>query len=446
MRVLRVSLLTGFLVVLSFASGSAHAYVVRAQPAMNGSYENPAGAIAISFDEPIDVLDANAIEVFDAKGTRVDKHDAAIDAQDAARVVVHVPMRLDSGAYRVDWRVVSADTHVVHGSYVIGVGAPAAALAAPNNATVFDPSAPLATTLRLLGLLGALLAAGAVFVRSLMLDRLASVCRNGPAVARRAVTLGAVVVLVAALPSLVVQSAAAGGALGADIVPTLLHSAWGGAFIVRIVAGLALFAVATFSWWGSSSRVVALGAALVLLVTFCVTGHALSDPSPISRAFSLGFDCIHVAAAATWVGGIFVLTMILFDSSTRSQPMRMGDLAWMLFAQFTPIAIGCVCIVVASGIYASIVHVGSLSNLVGSIYGRLLLAKIAGVVALLLLGYRHMRLGTGRIAGSGRATLVGEAIVGVAVVAFTAILVGQMPPGHMVNMEPPFAAMQNRQP
>jgi copper transport protein len=119
------------------------------------------------------------------------------------------------------------------------------------------------------------------------------------------------------------------------------------------------------------------------------------------------------------------------------------DLAWMLFAQFTPIATACVCLVVASGIYASVVHVGSFANLLGSTYGRILVAKIAAVAVLLILGYRHMRLGVGRVAGSGHATLIGEGLLGVAVVALTAILVGQMPPAHMTQMsQMPLGAMR----
>jgi putative copper export protein len=173
-----------------------------------------------------------------------------------------------------------------------------------------------------------------------------------------------------------------------------------------------------------------------------MTGHALSGPSFAVQALSIGFDYVHIAAAATWVGGIFVLVMILFAAPSEARSLPAWDLAWRLFAQFTPIATACVCLVVASGIYATVVHVGNIANLMGSIYGRLLVAKVAGVIALLLLGYRHMRLGTGRVAGSGRATLLGESILGVAVVALTAGLIGQMPPAHMTAM--PVDTMQQQ--
>lgn len=110
------------LLALTSAPAFAHAYGVAVQPAMNAGFVDPSGVVAISFDEPVGVADANAIEVDDDTGARVDDHNAAVDPQDATRVIVHVPSPLKHGIYIVRWRVISADTHVVHGAYAIGVG------------------------------------------------------------------------------------------------------------------------------------------------------------------------------------------------------------------------------------------------------------------------------------------------------------------------------------
>lgn len=417
------------LLELTTAQAWAHAYIVGTQPSANGSYEDAGGAVAISFDEPVDVLDSNAIEVVDAAGNRVDRRDAAVDPRDATRVVVHVPPALKRGVYVVRWRVVSADTHVVHGAYSIGIGV-AATLLAPDAASPFDPSTPLATALRTLTLLAALVLAGAAFLRVLMFDKLSAEFAGGAALTRRTVLAASLTVLVAAIPSLLVQAAAAGGALGSDVGPTLLHSTWGVAFLVRVLCTAALLIAALFAW--RASRFTTIVASLGLLATFCFSGHAIAA-SGAGRVATVAFDFAHLVAAAAWIGGIFVLLAALIGSARRFEKAKLRLFALLLFANFTPIAMASVCVILATGIYASIVHVGSLADLFGTLYGRLVVAKIALFVALLAFGYRHMKLASADRTDSGRKTLVYEALIGLAVVGITGVLIGRMPPGgaHM---------------
>ena len=63
---LRVLCALTMLLALSAGAAQAHAYVVGAQPPMGGSNQQLAGQISISFDEPVDVLDSDAVQVFDA--------------------------------------------------------------------------------------------------------------------------------------------------------------------------------------------------------------------------------------------------------------------------------------------------------------------------------------------------------------------------------------------
>lgn len=75
-------------------------------------------------------------------------------------------------------------------------------------------------------------------------------------------------------------------------------------------------------------------------------------------------------------------------------------------------------------------RVGHLRELLTSPYGRLVLAKIAVLIGLLVLGLRHFRIGGGRITATGITTLGYETCGGVVVVLLTAFLVGQSPPVH----------------
>lgn len=397
----------------------AHAYIVGTRPAMNGSYASLGGSVAVSFDEPITILNSDALTVTGDTGRRVDLHDAHVDPDDATRVVVDVAPHPAPGIYAVHWRVISADTHVVHGDYQLGVGGLQLNAIARSKATSpFDPSAPLASAIRWLSLLGALLAIGALALQHLVLRKLDS--PEAESVARNAAFAGGALVLIAAIPALLVQAAAVSGDFGSAIVPTLLHSRWGIALILRFVSALVLLYVVAYAW--RRGAIMGASAAAVLLASFSASGHAVSLHGGFSIVAGV-MDFAHLVAAAIWIGGVLVLAAIVFAQRQLTAP---------LFVRFTPIAMISVAVIVLTGVYATIVHVPSLSDFVRTVYGRILLAKIALVALLLLLGYRHWQIGRSRASDTGANTIGYEALVGVAVIALTAFLVGQMLPMHML--------------
>ncbi len=401
------------------ALADAHAYIVATQPAMNGSYPSLGGSVAVSFDEPVTILNSDALEVTDDTGRRVDRHDAHVDPNDATRVVVRVPQDLSSGIYTVHWRVISADTHVVHGDYQIGVGGLQLNAIVRNKVlSPFDPSMPLASAIRWLSLLGAIVAVGAFGMRWFVLRNVAS--DQAEAFARKAALAGAALVLLVAIPALFVQAAAVSGELGSALPPTLVGSWWGIALIVRCASALALLLVAAYAW--RRSALAGAVAAAVLLASFSASGHAMSLHGD-TRIVTFAMDFAHLVAAALWIGGVLVLAPIV--TAQRA-------LTPVLFARFTPLAMLAVGVILISGVYATIVHVPSLGDLVNTLYGRILVTKIVLVAVLLAFGYRHFQIGRGRSSAGDASTIGYEALVGVAVIAVTAVLIGQMLPMHMV--------------
>ena len=400
---------------------AAHAYVVGAQPPTDGGNAHPNGWIAVSFDEPIDLIDTNALEVFAPNGKRVDRHDVTVDPNDATRILVHVPHSLESGVYTVRWRVISADSHVVHGSYRIGIGVPVAGAAASEVASPFDPALPLASFLRWLSLLGALLAVGATFLRLYALDKIEDAL-GGLAISRRCAIAGILIVLAAWVPTVIVQSAAASGTFGNGIAPTLLHTAWGSALLVRALAGLAALLASWLAWRFAGPAV--LGFLAILLVTFSVTGHAFAQPAGAARIVAVSVDFAHLSAAAIWIGGLLVLAAMLWRGGRKG--VGTGD-RQMLFAAFTPAAILSVGVLLATGIYAAAVHIGAPHDIWATAYGRLLLAKTTVFIILLAFGWHHFRVGAGIRSGT-HTTIFYEAAWGIIVIALTALLVGQVPP------------------
>jgi copper transport protein len=422
MRSARISALAFALFASANAVAAAHAYIVDTRPPMNEGYVDPKGAVSVSFDEPIDIIDANALRVEDATGDRVDRGDAAIDPNDATRLVVHVPRNLRPGVYTVHWRVISADTHVVHGVYRLGVMVSLAKTAiATDSSSLYDPSGALATIARALSLLGATLATGAALLRIFVIGRLLTTC-DFRGYTRKMCLAGAAIVLVAAPVSLVIQASAASGSFGTGLWPTLVSSQWGDALLVRTLAAVVMLVASAFerTW----SQVVAGLCGIVMFATFSAAGHALAVPDEL-RVVSILMDAAHGAAAATWIGGLFVMLGLVYFATPKHAEPRVTR---MLFASFTPVALCCVCVIAATGLYAWYVHVHSIAALVTTLYGRLVLAKIALFIALLAFGYRHMRAGCAKADGFENRSLLFESVVGMVVLLVTASLVGQMPP------------------
>ncbi|CAN2532844.1 hypothetical+protein [Methylocapsa aurea] len=93
----------------------AHAIVVRTSPAQDGVAVGNIGKVDVWYDAGIRDAFA-ALAVISASGERVDKRDAAIDRSDPAHVSVSVDP-LTPGKYKVRYRALSADGHLVSGAW-----------------------------------------------------------------------------------------------------------------------------------------------------------------------------------------------------------------------------------------------------------------------------------------------------------------------------------------
>jgi copper transport protein len=147
-------------------------------------------------------------------------------------------------------------------------------------------------------------------------------------------------------------------------------------------------------------------------------------------ATALAADALHVAAAAAWTGGLATLVAAL----ALAGPAR-WDLAARAVPRFSALALLGVAVLVASGVWSSVVHVGSWGGLVQGLYGPLLLAKIGLLAALVALGAWQNRvavpaLGTGDTSVRRRFLAVcgAELALMAGAIGVTAVLVAQPPP------------------
>jgi copper resistance protein C len=109
--------------LLIFVAGSArleaHAFLERAEPAVGSTVQTSPSEVRIRFTDNIEPA-VSSIQVFDASGKEVDKHDLHLDRSDHALLHISLP-RLRAGTYKVVWRVVSVDTHVTNGNFTFRV-------------------------------------------------------------------------------------------------------------------------------------------------------------------------------------------------------------------------------------------------------------------------------------------------------------------------------------
>lgn len=103
------------LTALAPAAAGAHAALVASAPARRATLADPPARVELTFSERLEPAYAR-LTVEDAGGARVDRGDAAVARDDARRLGVTLGP-LGPGTYRVRYRVLSVDGHVVEASF-----------------------------------------------------------------------------------------------------------------------------------------------------------------------------------------------------------------------------------------------------------------------------------------------------------------------------------------
>ena len=109
-------------IVLGLATpASAHAQLESTQPDQSSVLLTSPRQVVLRFGEPVEI-DFGSIRVIGSKGNRVDEGGTHHPGGDSHAVAISLPAHLPNGTYIVAWRVISADSHPVHGAFVFSVG------------------------------------------------------------------------------------------------------------------------------------------------------------------------------------------------------------------------------------------------------------------------------------------------------------------------------------
>ncbi len=331
------------LVVLVGASpADAHASLASSDPSDGAVVAAPPDIASFTFNEPVSMT-TGALRVYDATGTRVD--DGVLDqpAEDTVGVGLE---SLAAGGYVATYRVTSDDGHVIRGAVTCAVGdGPAvddqtvAALFAGRDGVVVVT----ATVVRAIDLGAGLVAVGAMAALAGMVvtDRHRRLAID---TSRRAALTG----MVAAAVTIPLQATASSGLGVAALVSTevLADTITGtvGVSALTRIAGLVLVLAAVQRGRDSRGRPgprrvgpgrgawTAVGAGVLVLGSFLLDGHTRTVGL---AAVMLTGDAVHLGAGAVWIGGLVVLSRILFGMGRagdgprgrRSLPVGVGAVA-----------------------------------------------------------------------------------------------------------------------
>lgn len=111
----RLAGIAAVLVLATATGGWPHASLVRSSPGRRAMLTTPPERVQLWFNEAIEPRFSN-VTVWDSAGQRVDLRDARVEPDDPTRLTIGLAP-LARGSYRVRFRVLSVDGHVVESEF-----------------------------------------------------------------------------------------------------------------------------------------------------------------------------------------------------------------------------------------------------------------------------------------------------------------------------------------
>jgi copper transport protein len=423
-----LAILVGVL-ALGTTAASAHATLESSSPADGQSVLTSPSEIRITFSEAVTTI-SGGLSVLDADGKTVDVGNSEVVG--GRTLVAPISETLSDGTYVATYRVLSADGHPVSGSLLFAVGAGALDRSAQPSSSGDRLWEIIGGISRFIMYLAALVAAGVAFFLAFIHDHAEDRWRIVPFV-----RIGSILALLSAIGIVMSQAAlltgkGAGAVTDSTVLRDVLnqHLGWS---LALLMIGLAAVHLSTDIPKKVVSKSLALSGGLAVTVSFAVWGHA-TELSP--TAISLAADAIHATAAGLWLGGLVGLVMVLSLRTPETVRATAG-----IIGRFSRMAFWSVIALTLAGLTLTITGSdASLNSILTTTWGQLVLAKIGLTLIVVLIAAWNRRTlvpsltspteNTGELAvrwATLRRTIRAEALLLVAVVALTAIVVNVPP-------------------
>jgi copper transport protein len=421
--------------LLIVPAAGAHAVLETSTPSYGAIVQRTPHELTLHYDEGVTPSLAR-VTVTGPAGQNLGGPPHVVDT------TVTVPLRAGpKGSYTVRWRMVASDDgHVTEGAFSFGVRAKPVAPAPAKGVGI--PVAP--ELLAWLQFLGIVLAGGVLTFRALVTAPAARMLGERERERRAddgrfAIAIGAIgatLALHAVLFGFLVGTyPVVGGSISnlvdTEIIPIRVSTHLGQAFTLSIFAWLVALALIVFAWTYPRQREPLLAAAGTLSLAIAFGLSWASHPAS-GGTLLLAADYAHLLAVALWVGGLIALVMLAGAARGHAAADREALFRACLI-RFSALAAPLVALLAAAGLYLAIRELPSVSAIVDSRYGLLLVAKTATfAVAIGLAGYHRRsvvpRVAAGVGAASVRRTLTVEAGILLVALVLAAILSQSAPP------------------
>jgi copper transport protein len=409
------------------ASAFAHAQLESTSPQRGALVAKEPGAISFTFDEPVSGT-GGAVRVFDSKGNRADDGASYHPGSVGKTYAVHLKGGLPKGTYTATYRVVSADTHIVTGGFVFSIGAGSEGAGSTVGQLLAGQKTGHVTSWAFVaargvqygaigiaaGLLAFLLAVWLPALRRLGGGTGEWECAAAAFVARLRIGLliAAAFGLISALLGIGLQSAESAGvplwkitgSVIGDVLGERFGTVWAAGAIAWLVLGAATLvvlaprsrrapvlqsaslgadgALLAPGTWGARLLPLSIPAAALLFLP-ALAGHA-SIQHPVW--LFLPANLIHVSAMSAWLGGLVALLGCVPAGTRWLEGADRTRLLAGSLARFSPIALGCVLALTATGVIQALIQINAFSELWNTPYGRAVLVKIGLILGLIGLG------------------------------------------------------------
>ncbi|MBE7467522.1 MAG: copper resistance protein CopC [Anaerolineales bacterium] len=443
-----------WLLIIGPQGVKAHALLVRSIPEANAELATPPATIEMWFSEPLEAGFSKA-RLLDSQGQELPTGAVNLDPSDPMHMTLPLG-QLEPGIYTVAWQTLSrADGHEWYGSFPLTLlnpdgSRPTATATTTDGGERGELPSPGEVVARWLVLLGGFLLFGVPLFQIVVVlvgepnTALALPWRN---LALKLVWLAVVAIVLGAWLQVILQAARLGG-LGQ--LPTLLletrtgtlafarqalaftslviilrlpqprplhQQKWPFLLISGVYSGLVilllLFTTSQDTRILALVLLVGLGGALfsithhadpptlerrtwhmalalssVLLFTLSLGSHANAGPGNVWAVLG---DFVHLLAAAAWIGGLALLPGLIGQIRRLAAPTDYPQ-NLLLIRRFSYLASFAVFVMMATGLFSSLVQLPSFSSLWTTPYGLVLLTKLILIAFTLEVAFFNNRL------------------------------------------------------
>ena len=402
---------------------SAHAYIKKSTPLENETVKKAPTKVTIKFDESIQPA-FNSIKVFDSNGNRVDQKNGRIDSKQPSILKTGLKKNLPNGAYRIKWKVVSSDGHPVEGVIPFQIGDEGDSTSIHKETSGYVPKADL-IIIRWLQYISNACFVGLIFFYLLIMPRKLRDLELVDKKFRKIISASLILLFLSILLSLPLQATIESGFPWSEVFSFSLlenmlnNTSFGHSWLMQIAILMTLALLTSFIGMAESTKRIILWACfclgIALLHTKSLTSHAASQTKPL---ITIAMDFLHLFAASIWIGSLIGFVALL---SLRKDAELKQDYLTMI-KKFSKWGLILVLLLTFTGIYGSLLYIPTLSALVQTNYGQVLIWKISLFLLMVLLAAVNLLKGKKGTAKGLGVTLKGELGLGLLILILSVVL------------------------